>query len=132
LSSAAVNTDHRKEAPYGVNFDGTIQRIEQVIATLSLFEMEHLPAKRGVKKQLAGLEAAHAVFISEWEKITNKEWHPKYDKADTAAEAMAGKRIPTSDEGKVFLRFAQLVDASYTAENCYSASGGRGEGRSTK
>jgi hypothetical protein len=122
LREAVAETVPTAKAPYGESYAGVEHRIEQMIIALGTLPMEtpHLDAKPGVKKQLAGLEAAYAVFRKAWPK-----WVPKYDKADTAKEALAGKRVPVGNEGALFLSFAQMLDASYTAENCFTASGGR-------
>lgn len=127
----AVDTAPTAKAPYGESYAGVEQRIEQMIVALGTLPMEtpHLDAKRGAKKKLAGLEAASVVFTAEWEALAGKGWYPTYSLANEQ-----GPRRCDNADARLFLAFAQAlaVEPPYSLTNCYSASGGKGDGISRK
>lgn len=114
LNNAVVQTDHRKEAPYGINFDGAVHRIEQMITTLCIFEMEHLPANTGPKKRVGGLAAAYKVFKGAWPALVGSKWYPLYSAASSK------NRKPQNPSAKILLAFAQHLKGPtpYTLANC--------------
>lgn len=131
LMEAVADVTPSAKVPYGVSYKGVERRVEQMIVALGTLPMKtpHLPAKRGAKKQVGGLEAASAVFAAEWEALAGKRWYPTYSLANER-----GPRRCDNVDARLFLAFAQAlaVEPPYSLTNCYSASGGKGDGKSRK
>ncbi len=116
LREAMEDVAPSAKVPYGVNYGGVEQRIEQMIVALGTLPREtpHLPVKSGTKEQLGGLKAAQQVFKGAWRDLAGSGWYPLYSKARSE------NRKAQNPPAQVLLAFAQRLKVSkpYTLANC--------------